>query len=235
MTRAMLGTVAPSGAFQRRQVERFRPDHDLRGTSFRKVGRDAADGRIDGTLTDGAVDPVDLPEEAGGEAVGRAVVEIDRAAELDHLAGAHQGDAVGQEHRLFRVVGDQHGGGAGPLQHMQGFVPHLFAQPGVKAGERLVQQKHRRIGRQRPGQGHALLLTAGQGVGEVVGVAAHADLLQRFHRTAALMLRRSAGQAESDIVDDGQMREQGVILEHQTDAAPLRRHAAGIVGHDLCR
>ena len=29
------------------------------------------------------------------------------------------------------------------------------------------------------------------------------------------------------------MREQGVVLEHQTDAAPLRRHAAGIVGHDL--
>ena len=66
----------------------------------------------------------------------------------------------------------------------------------------------------------------------MIGVAAHADLLQRFHRTAALMLCRLAGQAESDIVDDGQMREQGVILEHQTDAAPLRRHAAGIVRHD---
>ena len=45
--------------------------------------------------------------------------------------------------------------------------------------------------------------TVGQGVREMVGVAAHPDLLQCFHRPAAMMGRRSAGKAESDVVDHG--------------------------------
>ena len=48
-------------------------------------------------------------------------------------------------------------------------VPQLLAHLGVERAERLVQQQHPRLGRQRPGQRHPLPLAAGQLGGQPVG------------------------------------------------------------------
>ena len=99
----------------------------------------------------------------------------------------HQGDAVGHEHRFLGVVGDDQRRDAAGLQHVQGVVAHLVAQPGVEGGEGLVEQQHLRAGRQRPGQRHPLLLAAGEHVRVGAGIGFQADAGQRLgHLPAAL-------------------------------------------------
>ncbi len=58
------------------------------------------------------------------------------------------------------------------------------------------------------------------------GVVAEADALERGEGLGLGLAARQRFQAEGDIVEDGEMREQREVLEHQADAALLRRHEA---------
>ena len=53
-----------------------------------------------------------------------------------------------------------------------------------------------------------------------------ADTIERGERLTLGLAPRQRFQAEGDIVEDGEMREQREVLKHQTDAALLRRHEA---------
>ena len=111
-------------------------------------------------------------EERGHELVLREVEQVLGRADLQDVPGAHHRHPVAEPQRLGVVVGHQHGGGAGPAQHRLRLDPQRLPQRPVEVGERLVEQHDRRVGRQRPGQGDALLLAAG----ELVGVAARQRL-----------------------------------------------------------
>ena len=99
------------------------------------------------------------------------------------------------------------------------------AELGVQRAERLVEQQHRRLQDQRPGQRHPLLLAAGQ--------LARPALLERpqlhqFERGVDALLKFGlrqllVPQAEGDVVEDRQEREQGVALEHRVHVAAVRR------------
>ena len=69
---------------------------------------------------------------------------------------------VGHLEGLFLVVRDEDAGHVDlvvqPAQPLPQLLPHL----GVEGAERLVEQQHLRLGRQRPRQGHALPLAAGE-------------------------------------------------------------------------
>ena len=58
------------------------------------------------------------------------------------------------------------------------------------------------------------------------GIVAEAHALQRGEGLGLGFAARQRFQAEGDIVENGEMREQREVLEHQADAALLRRHEA---------
>jgi hypothetical protein len=105
-----------------------------------------------------------------------------------------------------------------------------LAQLGVEGAQGLVQQQHRRVEDQRPGQRDPLLLAAGQ--------------LGRPPPLQPLQLDQDQGlgdpplglglahvleaQPEGDVVGHVQEREQGVALEHRVDLALVRRGAGHV-------
>ena len=74
---------------------------------------------------------------------------------------AHHDDLIGQSHRFFNVVGDEHDRGAEPLVDIADFDLQLGTGDGVERSEWFVHEHHARFGGQRASQPHALLLTAG--------------------------------------------------------------------------
>ena len=97
-------------------------------------------------------------------------------AVVDHVAVLQTDDALGLDGDGV-VVGDEDHrvpGGVDILQHGQ----HLPAGVGVQRAGGLIRQNHRRISRQRPGDGHPLLLAAGELHGLVLQLVAQAHQLQ---------------------------------------------------------
>ena len=75
---------------------------------------------------------------------------------------------VGELHRLVLVVGDEDGGEPGLVVDLAQAGAQLLAHAGVERAERLVEEQHPRLDRERPGQRHALALAAR----ELGGIAA---------------------------------------------------------------
>ena len=116
------------------------------------------------------------------------------------------------------------------LLHALQFGPHLQPQPGVQIRQRLVQHQQLGLHHQRACQRHPLLLAAGK-VGRLApGKVRQPDCGQPFLDTGSQ--RRTAQavqlQPEGDVIEHGQMREQGVGLEDQPDLAPVGRHAGDL-------
>jgi hypothetical protein len=133
---------------------------------------------------------------------------------------------------------DHHGWHAGAAQDVGELSRHGLAGGRVERIQRLVEQEQERIDGQRAGQGHPLPLAAGQLAGaRVLEVVDAQPLEQRLDGAACL---------ERDVATHGQMREQGVLLEHEPHPPLLRRdvdpapepaltvalHAAGGRGHE---
>jgi len=121
---------------------------------------------------------IDLTEEGHDEGIAGRAVELLGGAGLHDGPVPHQGDAVGHKHRLFRVVGHQQRTGTDLLEHVQRIVANAVAQPGIEAGEWLVQEHQGWCRRQRARQRHPLLLPARQGVRIGVGIVGNAQLLE---------------------------------------------------------
>ncbi len=165
-----------------------------------------------------------LADEIGDEAVRGPVVEVVGAVPLLDLARVHDADLVGDGERLVLVVRDQDRGGAGALDDVAHLARELFAQLDVEVRERLVEQQQVGLRRQRARQRDALLLSARQLVRILVPVAGEPDDLDALGRAPHALGAGAAVQPEGDVVGDGEMREQGVVLEHHADAALLRGH-----------
>ena len=132
-------------------------------------------------------------------------------------------------------MSDKDGGDARLPLDAADLLPGLQAQPGIQVGERLVQKQDPGHLHQRPGNCHALLLAAG----ELRGLSIHqaVDLHQTsgllgplLHLLLAWAIRApQILQGEEDILPHGQMGIQGIVLEHQANAAILRRQAGHII------
>ena len=116
-------------------------------------------------------------------------------------------------------------GDAGLLLDAFQFVLHILAQTQVQRAQRLVQKQHLRTVDQRAGDGHTLLLAAGEGRDLAVFKALEADNLQHFgHAVVDLLLGElQKPQAERDIVIHVQMWEQRVPLKDRIDLSLVRR------------
>ena len=67
---------------------------------------------------------------------------------------------VGDSHRLLLVVGDQDGGDVDLVVQAPQPLAQLRADLRVEGAERLVEQQHARLDRERAGERHALALAA---------------------------------------------------------------------------
>ncbi len=180
-------------------------------------------------------DPVAQPDELGHEPAGRVGVELGRGSDLLEPAGVHHADPVGDGERLLLVVGDEQRGRADLELDPPDLVAQLGAHLGVERRERLVEQQHRRLDRQRPGQRDALLLATRELAGVALAVLGEADQLELLLRDLAARAAVLAAQleAERDVVEHGHVREEAVGLEDHPHVALVGRHAGQVLAADL--
>src|SRR5581483_2627314 len=76
-------------------------------------------------------------------------------------------------------------------------------------------EEHGRVAGEGPREGDTLTLSAGQRLRPRRGEVRDPEALQK--------LRDSLAAAEGDVLLDGHVREEGVVLEDQPDSAPLGR------------
>ena len=104
--------------------------------------------------------------------------------------------------------------------------PHLCPRDGVQVGERLVQQEQSRLDHEGARQGDALPLPSGE-LGRAPALdAVEPHLGQRgLHLARHLVARLAADpEPERDVLEDGHVRPEGVVLEDDPDVALVRRH-----------
>ncbi len=101
-------------------------------------------------------------QEAGHEGRRRPVVDLRRRTQLLDASGVHHRQPVGHGEGLGLVVGDVDGGHAHALQDGAHVHHQPFAQRPVERAHRLIEHQQPRPGGQGAGQGHALLLAAGE-------------------------------------------------------------------------
>ena len=143
----------------------------------------------------------------------------------------HDGDPVGEAHRLHLIVGEVDRGGPAPLEHALELGPHLQAQQRIEIGQRLVHEQNRRADGEGACHRHKLALPAR----ELAGIALEQQVDVHEGRRSPdapvdrVPLDLLPVQAEADVPCDGHVREDGVVLEHHGDAAgaagkPATRH-----------
>ena len=172
----------------------------------------------------------ELADEVGDEGGGRGVVELARRPLLGDDGAVHHDDPVGDRQRLGLVVGDVDDGEAEGLLQLADLVADPAAQLGVEVRERLVEEQHLRLEHQRPGDGDALLLAAGELGGEARLEAGEPDEREAVGGAAgglALVVAREA-QAVGDVLHHRHVREERVGLEHHRHVAVGRRQPGDV-------
>ncbi len=108
---------------------------------------------------------------------------------------------------------------------------HLLAQLEVERAERLVEQQDLRVVHERTGQRDALLLAARQLRRPPLLVSGQLDELEHERHLVANLVRRraAAAQAERDVLEHAEVREERVALEDGV-RRPLERRKVRHVG-----
>ena len=92
-------------------------------------------------ILDFAAEQIGVADELGGVGGCRPVINLPRRSDLLQFAHAQQRDAVGHDHGLFLVMGNEHERDSDfTLQRFQ-FHLHLAAKVGIERGKRFVQQQ----------------------------------------------------------------------------------------------
>ena len=177
---------------------------------------------------------VDVLHELLDVVVRRVGEDVFRRADLHDAAVAHHGDAIAEEHGLVEVVGDEDDGLLQLLLQFEQLLLHLATDKRVERAERLIHEQDVGVGRERPGDAHALLHPAGQFGGELLGLALETHqgedlfgLLQPLVLPHTLELERVG-----DVGGDRAVRQQCEVLEDHRDAvsADLAQPTGGDAG-----
>src|SRR5262249_29377732 len=170
-------------------------------------------------------DSVDRPDEAHHELVCRRLVELARRSDLLDPAVAQYDDLARNLHRLLLVVRDDDRGDVDLVVEAQQPCAQLLADPSVQRSERLVEEEHFRVDRERPRQSHPLALTTGELSGITLREPFQLDELEQV-----MDALRDLGawplpdlQPEGHVLPDGHVLEGCVVLEDHPDPARTRR------------
>lgn len=125
-------------------------------------------------------------------------------------------------------MGDGEHGRTQPAEELPQFDDEALAQAAVELAERLVEHQQFGARGQRPGQGYALLFSAGEHPHRTPPGAGQADQVQQLLDPADLFGPGHGAhpQSEGHIARDVTLRKELVVLEHQADTAPVHRHPA---------
>ena len=108
------------------------------------------------------------PHEPLGVVLARSVHDLVGVAGLDHLAAAHDDDAVAERADDLQIVADEEVGEAAPPLQVAQQVDDLPLHGKIERRGRLVEQDEFRVEHQRAGDRDALALAAGEFVREAV-------------------------------------------------------------------
>ena len=152
------------------------------------------------------------------------LVDLRGAANLLDPAAVHDDDLIGKSHGFALVVGNIYAGDADALLDLANFRTHVHTQLGVQIGQRFIKEQNGRLHDQGPGQGHALLLTAGQLVGHPVFHALQAYQFQHVHNLCfdGLFVHLLIYKAVAYVIIHIVMGKQRIALKHHT-GVPLVR------------
>ena len=154
--------------------------------------------------------------QARDEGVGRRVHELRGRSELEDPALREHADAVGEDGGVLVVVGDEERGQVEVAQQLGELESHGRARDRVERGERLVQQQHGRVARERARQADALPLAARELTRPCLRQVPDTEALEQ-------LVHARAPASERDVAPHGQVREERVVLEDVAHAALLRR------------
>src|SRR5215208_4643273 len=183
---------------------------------------------------DGRVEEAHGADEIGDEGGRRRAVDLGRRADLLDDAVVHHHDAVGHGERLLLVVGDHDGRDAEALLQGADLLAQAHPHLGVERRERLVEEEEVRRRRERAGERDALLLAARELPRVFAMLLGQADEREKLI-DATLDLGRpfsAVDEPVADVAGDGQVREQGVGLEHDAEVALRRRGARHVAPGD---
>ena len=167
-----------------------------------------------------ATNEIALANEAGYEWGQWFVVEVIRRVPLLQATFLEDADMIAYGERFFLVVSYQNCAGTTAFKNIAYFMAETAAQLHIEVGEWLVEQQQLWLGCQRTGKGNSLLLAPGKLVRIAFAKAAELDQLEHFFNH--LVLLRMLGNTEGDVLGDGQVWEQRVVLKHHTYSAFLR-------------
>src|SRR5690606_14480495 len=159
--------------------------------------------------------------------VCRTMIEAVSRVPLQQASLVQNAGIVGHGERIMMIVGRDQRGGAERFQQFTSLLPERLPQSGVQVGERLVHEQQVRLRRHGTGDRHPLLLSARQFVRKALREILKSYLLQELHRAGFAFGRGHSTQAELDVLQRRQVRQQGIVLEHHPDPALLGREVAG--------
>ena len=164
-------------------------------------------------------------DEARDEEVERLVVEVLWGVDLLEDSHAHHGDAIAHGHRLDLVVRHVDRGRRELVLELADLGSHLHPELRVEVRERLVHQEHLRLAHDRAAHGDALALPTGKLLRLPRQVRGQIEQLRRPGDPLGNdgLRHLAQPQPEPDVVRDGEVRVERVVLEHHRDVPVLRR------------
>ena len=173
---------------------------------------------------DGNRQEIGASDEVGHETIDGLPVNLHCAAHLLDAALVHDHDLVRKHHCLVLVVGDVHAGDPQLLLDAPDLAAHLNTQLGVQIAQRFVKEQHFGMHDQGARQRNTLLLSTAQLVGRSVLQPAQLGEFHHFGNLSPNLLGTEPLDLESvgDILEDGEMREDGVALEDHRHIALIR-------------
>src|SRR4051812_40519854 len=169
-----------------------------------------------------------LFEEAADEIAGGAGGDLGRRRELLHLAVVEERNAIGEREGFLVIVGDEDLSEAKLVVDLAQGDAKLAPDLGVERAERLVEQQDARVAGKRTGERDALPLSARQLIWIALAEAGQLDEAEQLLDPVAGRRARRAlrplhhVQAKGDVLRDGHMAKQRILLEHKADPARRR-------------
>ena len=137
------------------------------------------------------------------------------------IPAVHHRDRVGHRHGLLLVVGDVHEGLADLVLDPLDLDLHRAPQLEVEGTEGLVEQQHLRLVDEGAGQGDALLLATRELGGLLARLAGQLDQLEHLVDLGVHVRLLAPAQPERDVLEDVEVREEGVALEDRVHGPPV--------------
>ena len=159
------------------------------------------------------------------EGGGRQVINRAGNAELFNASAIEHDDGIGNLDCLLLIVRDEYAGEVQFVVQAAQPAPQLVPDLTVQGTEGFIEQQHVGIHRERPSQGNALPLSAGELRGKAIaGLAQLHQLEQRLHLAANVRGRRPFAarldlESEGDVFEHRHVTEQRVMLKHESDLA----------------